>query len=101
MALPANSRVHVLAPIARGRKGEYRKELLDLRKAGFVRARIDGTLRDLAEEIALAKNAKHTIEVLVDRLVIHPGIEKRLADSLEVALKYGDEVVKMELLGGG
>ena len=101
MQLPANSRVHVLAPFARGRKGEYRKELLDLRKAGFVRARIDGTLRDLAEDIALAKNVKHTIEVVVDRLVIRASIEKRMADSLEVAFKYGDEVAKIEVLGDG
>ncbi|MFI5364288.1 MAG: excinuclease ABC subunit UvrA, partial [Candidatus Binatia bacterium] len=101
MTLPANSRVHVLAPIARGRKGEYRKELLDLRKAGFVRARIDGTLRDLAEDITLAKNVQHMIEVLVDRLVIRDGIEKRLADSLEVAFKYGNEVAKVEVLGDG
>ena len=101
LTLPANSRVHVLAPIVRGRKGEYRKELLELRKAGFVRARIDGTLRDLADDIALAKNDKHTIEVLVDRLVIRAGIEKRLADSLEVAFKYGDEVAKVEVLGDG
>lgn len=99
--LPPNSRVHVLAPLARGRKGEYRKELLDLRKAGFIRARIDGTLRDLADDIALPKNVKHTIEVLVDRLVIRPGIEKRLADSLEIAFKYGDEVAKVEVLGTG
>ncbi|MFI5396815.1 MAG: excinuclease ABC subunit UvrA [Candidatus Binatia bacterium] len=99
LQLPANSRVHVLAPIIRGRKGEYRKELLELRKAGFVRARIDGTLRDLADDISLPKNIKHTIEVLVDRLVIRPGIEKRLADSLEIAFKYGDEVAKVEVLG--
>ncbi len=101
MQLPASSRIHVLAPIARGRKGEYRKELLDLRKAGFVRARIDGTLRDLAEDISLAKNIKHTIEVLVDRLVVRDGIAKRLADSLEVAFKYGNEVAKIEVLGDG
>jgi excinuclease ABC subunit A len=100
MRLPANTRVHVLAPIVRGRKGEYRKELLDLRKAGFVRARVDGTLHDLAEDIPLAKNVKHTIEVLVDRIVIRSGIEKRLADSLEVAFKYGDEVTKVEVLNG-
>ncbi|HEX7407060.1 MAG TPA: excinuclease ABC subunit UvrA [Candidatus Binatia bacterium] len=99
LQLPANSRIHVLAPIVRGRKGEYRKELLDLRKSGFVRARIDGTLRDLADDISLPKNIKHTIEVLVDRLVIRPGIEKRLADSLEIAFKYGDEVAKVEMLG--
>ncbi|MBI1814501.1 MAG: excinuclease ABC subunit UvrA [Deltaproteobacteria bacterium] len=101
MALPAQTRLHVLAPIARGRKGEYRKELLDLRKAGFVRARIDGKLRELAEDIALAKTVKHTIEVLVDRLVIRDGLAKRLADSLAVAFRYGDEVVKVEVLGDG
>jgi excinuclease ABC subunit A len=101
LALPANSRVHVLAPIVRGRKGEYRKELLDLRKAGFVRARIDGKLRDLADDIALVKTVQHTIEVLVDRLVIRAGIEKRLADSLEVAFRYGNEVAKVEVLGDG
>jgi len=100
MQLPGGSRVHVLAPLVRGRKGEYRKELADLRKAGFVRARIDGSLRDLAEDISLAKHAKHTIEVLVDRLVIRAGIEKRLADSLEVAFRYGSEVAKIEVLGG-
>jgi excinuclease ABC subunit A len=101
LALPAQTRLHVLAPIARGRKGEYRKELADLRKAGFVRARIDGTLRDLADDITLAKNIKHTIEVLVDRLVIREGIAKRLADSLGVACRYGDEVVKVEILADG
>src|SRR5262249_37620147 len=74
MKLPAGTRIHVLAPIARGRKGEYRKELVDLRKPGFVRARIDGVLRELGEDITLAKNIKHTIEVVVDRLVIRPGI---------------------------
>jgi excinuclease ABC subunit A len=100
MQLPPNTRVHVFAPIVRGRKGEYRKELLNLRKAGFVRARVDGTLRDLAGDISLAKNVKHTIEVLVDRIVIRPGIEKRLADSLEVAFKYGEEVTKVEVLSG-
>src|SRR5512139_3780347 len=63
LALPAGTRLHILAPIARGRKGEYRKELVELRKAGFVRARIDGTMRKLAEDIVLAKNIKHTIEV--------------------------------------
>ncbi|MBI3785349.1 MAG: excinuclease ABC subunit UvrA [Deltaproteobacteria bacterium] len=101
LQLPQGSRVHVLAPIARGRKGEYRKELADLRKAGFVRARIDGALRDLADDISLAKNVKHTIEILVDRLVLRPGIEKRLADSIEVAFRYGEEVAKFEVLGDG
>ncbi len=67
------ARLHVLAPVVRGRKGEYRKELLDLRKAGFVRVRVDGELRDLADDITLAKTVKHTIEVVVDRLVVRDG----------------------------
>ena len=99
MALPERSRVHILAPIVRGRKGEYRKELLELRKAGFVRARIDGRLRDLADDISLTRTQKHTIEVLVDRLVIRPGIEARVADSLGVAFKYGTDVVSVAVLG--
>ncbi|HVM94966.1 MAG TPA: excinuclease ABC subunit UvrA, partial [Candidatus Acidoferrales bacterium] len=99
LQLPQGTRLHVLAPIARGRKGEYRKELADLRKAGFVRARVDGVLRDLADDISLAKNVKHTIEILVDRLMLRAGIEKRLADSIEVAFRYGDEVAKFEVLG--
>jgi excinuclease ABC subunit A len=98
MALPERSRINILAPIVRGRKGEYRRELADLRKAGFVRARIDGQLRDLAEDIALAKTQKHTIEVLVDRLVIRPGIEGRLADSLGVAFTHGNDVVSVAVL---
>src|SRR5574337_1935005 len=99
MRLPAGSRIHVLAPIVRDRKGEYRQELADLRRAGFVRARIDGTLRDLADDISLAKNAKHNIDVLVDRLVIRGGVEKRLADSLGVAFRHGEEIVRIEVLG--
>ena len=95
-ALGAGSRVQVFAPVARDRKGEYRKELLALRKAGFVRARIDGEIRDLGEDIALARTRKHTIEVLVDRLVLRDGIERRLADSLEVALRYGEDVVRVD-----
>jgi excinuclease ABC subunit A len=98
MRLPEGTRIHVLAPLVRGRKGEYRKELADLRKGGFVRARIDGKLRDLADDITLAKNNKHTIEVLVDRLVLRPGIDKRLADSLGVAFTHGGDVAKIEVL---
>ena len=101
MALPERSRVHILAPVVRGRKGEYRKELVELRKAGFVRARIDGVLRELAEDISLARTQKHTVEVLVDRLVIRPGIESRLADSLGVAFKYGNDVATVAVLGSG
>jgi excinuclease ABC subunit A len=96
MSWPEGTRIHVLAPIVRDRKGEYRKELSDLRRAGFVRARIDGKLYELGEEPTLNKNQRHTIEVMVDRLAIRRGIEKRLSDSLEVAFKYGQDLLKIE-----
>src|SRR5581483_5654512 len=89
-----------LAPIVRDRKGEYRKELSDMRRAGFVRVKIDGAVRDLGDELALNKNQRHTIEVIVDRLAIRAGIEKRLSDSLEVAFKYGHDLLKIERLDG-
>jgi excinuclease ABC subunit A len=98
MAWPEGSRIHVLAPIVRDRKGEYKKELSDMRRAGFVRVKIDGKLCELGEEPALNKNTRHTIEVMVDRLAIRKGIEKRLADSLEVAFKYGQDLLKVERL---
>jgi excinuclease ABC subunit A len=100
MKFPDGTRIHVLAPIVRDRKGEYRKELADMRRAGFVRAKIDGKLYELGEEPALNKNQRHTIEVMVDRLAIRSGIEKRLADSLEVAFKYGQDLLKIERLDG-
>jgi excinuclease ABC subunit A len=96
--LPAGTRIHLLAPIVRGRKGEYRKELNDLRRQGYVRVKVDGETRDLADEIVLDKNKKHTIEVVVDRAVVKPGAERRLADSLEIALKLGDGVARAELV---
>ncbi|HXN85281.1 MAG TPA: excinuclease ABC subunit UvrA [Candidatus Binataceae bacterium] len=100
MKFPEGARIHVLAPIVRDRKGEYRKELADMRRAGFVRAKIDGKLYELGEEPALNKNQRHTIEIMVDRLAIRGGIEKRLADSLEVAFKYGQDLLKVERLDG-
>ena len=100
MKFPEGTRIHVLAPIVRDRKGEYRKELADMRRAGFVRAKIDGKLYELGEEPTLNKNQRHTIEVMVDRLAIRSGIEKRLADSLEVAFKYGQDLLKIERLEG-
>src|SRR5262249_4651070 len=87
--LPEGSRIQVLAPVARGRKGEFRRELQELRRAGFVRVRVDGAVHDLEEELTLARNQLHTIEVIVDRLVLKSGVERRLADSLEVAFRYG------------
>jgi excinuclease ABC subunit A len=100
MTLPEKTRLLLLAPIVRGRKGEYRKELRQLQADGFVRIRIDGEMCELGEEIALDKNKQHTLEVVVDRLVIKPGIEGRLADSLETALRLADGLVRVEEMGG-
>ena len=93
--LPEGTKFQVLAPIVRGRKGEYHKELLDMRRAGYVRARVDSQVVDLGEDIVLDKQKKHTIEVIVDRLVMKPGdaLAKRLADSVETALKLADGLV--------
>ena len=93
--LPEGSKFQLLAPIVRGRKGEYRKELLDMRRAGYVRARVDGQLVDLGEDITLDKQKKHTIEIVVDRLVMKPGeaMTRRLADSVETSLKLAGGLV--------
>ena len=93
-------RVMVLAPFVRGRKGEYKKELEKLAKQGFVRARIDGELRSLDEEIALDKRKNHTIEVVVDRLVLKPGVEKRLEASIQTATKLADGLVIIAVVNG-
>src|SRR5262245_35474345 len=96
VALPAETRLFLYAPAVRDRKGEHRKELDDLRRGGFVRVRVDGELRDLADDIVLARTARHTIEVLVDRLVVRSGVERRLADSIEVAFRHGGGTVLVE-----
>ncbi|MFH0822541.1 MAG: excinuclease ABC subunit UvrA [Pseudomonadota bacterium] len=96
IAFPSGARIHLLAPLVTGRKGEYHKELRALARDGFARVKIDGRMMDLADEIELDKNKKHTIQVVVDRLVVKEGIEKRLADSLETALRMGDGVVLIE-----
>jgi excinuclease ABC subunit A len=95
MAMPQGAKITLLSPIIRGRKGEYRKELAQLRKDGFVRVVIDGATLDLAEEIVLDKKKKHDIDIVVDRLVVKPGIEKRLADSLETSLSHAEGIVKV------
>ncbi len=100
LTLPAGTKLLLLAPVVRGRKGEYKKLFFDLRRQGYVRVRVNGTVRDLAEEIELDKNKKHTIEVVVDRLVVKETIRSRLADSLETALKLAEGVVQVETLDG-
>jgi excinuclease ABC subunit A len=99
--LPSGTRAVVLAPIVRGRKGEYRKLLFDLRRQGFGRVRVNGTVRDLAEEIELHKTKKHTIEVVVDRLVVRDTGAARLADSLETALRLAEGVAVVEVPDSG
>ncbi len=95
LGLPQGSKIQILAPIVRGRKGEYRKELLAARKAGFIRARIDGVLRDLSESISLHKQRKHTIEIIIDRLIVkaETGVARRLAESVETTLKMTQGLV--------
>lgn len=96
MGLPAGSRLHLLAPLIRGRKGEYRSELADLRRKGFQRVTVDGTLYELDEVPILNRKVKHDLSVVVDRLVVREGIETRLADSLETAVALADGLVHVE-----
>ncbi|MES0278498.1 MAG: excinuclease ABC subunit UvrA [Dehalococcoidales bacterium] len=100
-ALPKDSRIMVMAPLVSGRKGEYQTVFSDLRQAGYARARVDGQIRDLADEIHLDKKKKHSIEVVVDRLVIgQSGSQSRIADSVETALKLGAGVVLVSIVDG-
>jgi excinuclease ABC subunit A len=96
--LPANSRVIIAAPVVRGRKGEYREFFERLRKEGYVRVRVDGKVYGLEEEIKLNRDIKHDIDVIVDRLILKPGIERRLADSVETALKLAEGLITVEVL---
>ena len=100
LSLPENSKILVNAPVVRGKKGEYQKEFEKYKKSGFARVEVDGVVYDLGEEIKLDKNKKHEISVVVDRLVVKQGIEKRLSDSLETALKLADGLVTIEIVGG-
>ena len=100
MALKSGSRIQILAPVIRARKGEHVKEFEAARRSGYVRVRVDGNIYDLSEEIKLEKNKKHTIEIVVDRLVIKPEIRSRLADSLETATSLSGGLAVVDLVGG-
>ena len=100
-ALPERTKIMLLTPVVRGRKGEHAKLLEDMQKKGFVRARIDGELYELAEAPALAKTKKHTIEIVVDRIIIRPDLQQRLTDSLETALNLGGGLVSVIELESG
>jgi excinuclease ABC subunit A len=98
MALPGGTKLTLLSPMIRGRKGEYKKELNQLRKEGFTRVVVDGKQYELAEEIELDKKKKHDIDIVVDRIVVKDGIQRRLADSLETALHHAEGLVKVEVV---
>ncbi len=93
MSLPQRTRLQILAPIVRDRKGEYKKELQEMRRDGFVRARIDGKMTDLTQEIVLKKQMRHTIEIVIDRLIIKPGVERQIKNAINTSLRYADIVV--------
>lgn len=97
-SIPVGKKIMILSPIARERKGEFKKEILDMKRKGFVRARIDGEVRSLDEEIALDKKFKHTLEIVVDRLVIKKKMGKRLADSVETALNHGEGSIVVSII---
>ncbi|MBI4745773.1 MAG: excinuclease ABC subunit UvrA [Deltaproteobacteria bacterium] len=99
LALPEGSRVNLYAPVVRSRKGEYKKELYQFRKDGFLRARIDKKVTDLSEDITLDKNKKHDIDVMVDRVVIKEGVAGRVAEAFETALKLADGIARAEVVG--
>src|SRR5215472_6104837 len=101
MLYPQDSRINVLAPIVRGRKGEFKKELAALRTRGFTKARIDGQFLALEEEIKLDRRRNHTIEVLVDRIIVRGGVERRLMESIEVALALADDIVVINSFDSG
>src|SRR5512144_2115126 len=101
MLYPQDERINVLAPIVRGRKGEFKKELLALRARGYTKARIDGQFRALEDDIKLDRRRNHTIEVVVDRLIIRGGIERRLMESVETALTLADDIVVINSYEGG
>ena len=101
MLYPQDERINVLAPIVRGRKGEFKKELAALRARGYTKARIDGQFRALEEDIKLDRRRNHTIEVVVDRVIVRGGVERRLTESVDNALNLADDIVVINTLEGG
>ncbi len=101
LAMPEGTRLYLLAPVVRGRKGEYRKELADLQKRGFQRVKVDGQIHEIDQVPALNKKLKHDIEVVVDRIVVRPGLETRLADSVETGLNLSDGLLFAERADSG
>ncbi len=100
MAFPEKTRIQLLAPVVRGRKGTHAKVLEQAKRSGYVRVRIDGNMYELSEDISLDKNIKHNIEIIVDRLVVKPGIEKRLTESIENVLNLADGLMIVDVIGG-
>lgn len=100
MALPERTRIQLLAPVVRGRKGTHAKLLERAKRSGYVRVRVDGSMYELSEEIVLDKNIKHSIEIVVDRLIVRPGIEKRLTDSVESVLHLADGLLVVDVIDG-
>lgn len=100
MGLPERTKIQIMAPVVRGRKGEHVKLLEQAKKSGYVRVRIDGNMYELTDDISLEKNKKHNIEIIVDRLAVREGIEKRLTDSIETTLKLADGLMMVDVIGG-
>lgn len=100
LSLPEGSRIQVLAPVVRGRKGEHKKVIETIAKEGFIRIRVDGELHEVSDVPALDKNKKHTIEIVVDRIAVRPDLAGRISDSVQMALKHGEGIVFVDVIGG-
>jgi len=100
MELPEGTKIQLLAPVVRGKKGRHEKLFERAKKSGYVRVRVDGNLYELSEEITLDKNIKHNIEIIVDRLVVRPGIEKRMTDSIENVMELAEGLLTVDVIGG-
>ena len=100
LMLEERTKFQILAPVVRGKKGRHEKVFESAKKSGYLRVRVDGNMYELTEEIKLEKNIKHSIEIIIDRLSIREGIEKRLTDSVENALKLGNGLMIVDVIGG-